>query len=157
MTLKMKLPKIPVDSILLKKINWLYVFKIVLLVILLLPTIQIFIEIPRIYETTSTAVHLHTKPNPVDEPSIKVLTILITFIAIISVLCITFVAMHAVVKENGKWVSIFSVFLAVMVILSAFLKLETPRLLLIDGVRSILFFFYSYILCKRNPTQENYV
>lgn len=139
-----------VKEYLIRKVNWFDTYKVILLLILLVPTIQTFIDIPRTFERASSIFLDHTRLNPSDSSAISALAATITFLEVTFSLFITFIAIHAVAKENGKMVAIFASFLIFMVVMSALLKLEDERLLLIDSIRSLMFFLFAFILYVKN-------
>lgn len=141
-----------------KKMNWFYTYKILLLLILLVPTIQTFIDIPRTFERASAIFLDHTRLNPSDSSAISALAGTITFLEVIFTLFITYIAMHAVAKENWRMVAIFASFLTFMVVTSALFKLEDERLLFIDSIRSIMFFLFALIVyIKSDPAPRNVI
>ena len=139
-----------------KKMNWFHTYKILLLLILLVPTIQTFIDIPRTFDRASAIFLDHTRLNPSDSSAITVLAGTITFLEVIFTLFITYIAIHAVAKENCKMVAIFASFLTLMVVTSALLKLEDERLLFIDSIRSLMFFLFALIIYikKDSPSRD---
>lgn len=135
--------------------NWFHTYKIFLVLILLVPTIQTFIDIPRTFDRASAIFIDHTRLNPSDSSAISALAGTITLLEVIFTLFITYIAIHAVVKENCKMVAIFASFLSLMVVTSALLKLEDERLLFIDSIRSLMFFLFAFIIhIKKDSPQE---